>query len=260
MDSNHYGEFADFYRTGHYVRFAENMADRFERTLRLFDADAERVLDVACGEGTFATSIAEREFDVTGIDLSERMVELARERADETDVDVDFRVMDARNFEIEGTFDVATCWFDSINHILDIEGVADAFERIHAALDTGGTFVFDVLTIRALAGFEAPYELTYADASSAVVRDEDRRFETYTDVRFDYERNVVTFDITGFSKDGDRWRRFDETHRERGYRLEEIEHRLRTAGFTGITKTESLEEIEAPDGSADRVYFAARKG
>lgn len=244
-----YEAFADFYATGEYPRYSESMADRFQDTLNLFDAGGERVLDVACGEGSFVTSIAD-EFDATGIDVSERMIQFAREQAADSPGNPEFHVMDARNLDLSGTFDVVTCWFDSINHLLDENDVAAVFRQVYACLRDGGTFVFDVNTIRRLAEYDFD--------GSTVVRDERDRFETYTDVEFDYETDVLTLTITGFERCDGHWERFDEVHRERGYPLDQIERMLREAGFEDVVVTESLEEITEPDG-ASRVYFSARK-
>lgn len=245
-----YEAFADFYATGMYTLHSERMADQFRDTLALLDVDAERVLDVACGEGSFATSIAEDGFEVTGIDVSESMIELAREKAAESDADPDFHVVDAREFDLPGSFDVVTCWFDSINHFLELDDVEAVFERVYASLEDGGLFVFDVNTVQRLAEREA--------RDGSVVRDTESRFEAYTDVRFDAETNLLTLTITGFRKTDGQWERFDEVHRERGYSIAELEAALRRAGFDDPVVTGSLQEIEEPDRTK-RIYFLARK-
>lgn len=245
-----YERFADFYTTGEYTLYSERMANQFRDTLALFDADVERVLDVACGEGSFATSIAEEGFDVTGIDASESMIEIARQTAAELDADPDFHVMDAQDLDLSATFDVVTCWFDSINHLLEIDDVAAVFERVYASLEDDGLFVFDVNSISRLA--------ERGQKDPTVVRNTENRFEAYTNLRFDDETNLLTQKITCFEKNDDQWERFDEVIQERGYTIGELEGALRRVGFDDIVTTGSLREIEAPD-EAKRVYFAARK-
>lgn len=246
-----YDEFADFYATGNYVRYSEQLADQFGDVAEFFDASGERVLDVMCGEGSFVTSIAEDGFDATGIDVSERMICLAREQATESGADPDFHVMDAREFDLPGRFDVATCWFDSVNHLLDRSEVAATFERVHDSLRDGGTFIFDVNTIRRLVEYEFD--------GTRVVRNDEDRFEAYADIEFDYGTNLLTLTITGFERNDGQWERFDEIHRERGYELDEIEHTLRNVGFEEVERVETLDPIESPDEEG-RAYFAATKG
>lgn len=245
-----YEMFADFYATGEYTLYSERMAHQFRETLELFDADVERVLDVACGEGSFVTSISEDGFEATGIDISEPMIELARQRAGESEANPEFYRMDAREFELPDTFEVATCWFDSINHLLEIEDVRSVFERVYAALEDGGLFIFDVNPIPRLADRE--------QNAATVVRDTERRFEAYTDVRFDDDENLLKQTITGFKETDGHWERFDEVHEERGYPITELESELRRAGYGDVVVTGSLREITDPDRTS-RVYFCARK-
>jgi SAM-dependent methyltransferase len=59
-----------------------------------------------------------------------------------------------------GRFDLATCTGDVINHIADLRDVGRVFGNVHAALNPGGYFVFDLLNpAEATPGkpFEVPY-------------------------------------------------------------------------------------------------------
>lgn len=255
MSDRPYREFADFYATGEYVTFSERLAATFEDVLAAVDATGDRVLDLACGEGTFAVSVAEQGYDVVGVDASERMIALAREQAAERGVAVDFRVADVREADPSRRFDVVTCWFDSVNHLLDVGAVRSLFETAHGALASGGTFVFDVNTVRKLAS----YETDSSDTDSSVTRDTDARFEAYTDVSFDYETNVLSFTITGFRRTGDGWERFDERHRERGYPLDVLAERLRDVGFVEVRTTESIEGVPTSAKDPERRYFVAKR-
>ncbi|WP_306052100.1 class I SAM-dependent methyltransferase [Natronococcus wangiae] len=64
-------------------------------------------LDLACGGGRNAIFLAERDFDVTGIDVSDEALAHARRRADDAGVDVDFVRADANDVDLEeGAYDV----------------------------------------------------------------------------------------------------------------------------------------------------------
>lgn len=246
-----YERFADFYTSGEYTLYSERMAHQFQDTLALFDADADRILDVACGEGSFAIAIAEEGFDVTGIDASESMIDIARQTAGESDADPDFHVMDARDLELSATFDVVTCWFDSINHFLELDDVETVFERVYGSLEAGGLFVFDVNSISRLAD--------QGKRDPTVVRDTENRFEAYSKLQFDDETNILTQEMTCFERNDGHWERFDGVIQERGYTIAELEGALRRAGFDDVVTTGSLREIEDPE-QATRVYFGARRG
>lgn len=59
------------------------------------------VLDLACGGGRNAVFLAERGFDVTGVDVADEALDQARERADAADVDVDFVRADVEEIDLE---------------------------------------------------------------------------------------------------------------------------------------------------------------
>jgi ubiquinone/menaquinone biosynthesis C-methylase UbiE len=65
-----------------------------------------RILDVGCGTGRHAIELAKRGYSVTGVDLSENMLNRAREKAIDTGVQLDFEKADARNLPFEDEFDL----------------------------------------------------------------------------------------------------------------------------------------------------------
>lgn len=69
----------------------------------------ERVLDVGCGPGRHALALARRGVDVTGVDLSEEFIALARKAAAEEGLACSFEVADARSLAYDGEFDAAIC-------------------------------------------------------------------------------------------------------------------------------------------------------
>ena len=76
------------------------------------DVRGKRVLDIACGEGHFTRMLrAAGAASVVGIDISRRMVELARAQEDEHPLGVEYRVEDARRPSAIGEFDlVVSAW------------------------------------------------------------------------------------------------------------------------------------------------------
>jgi len=101
-----------------------------------------RILDLACGTGTLAVELANRGHYVYGIDISPQMIEKAKSKSIVSS-NVSFEVQDMTFFAVEDKFDLATCTFDSINYLLDPNGVKAMFYRLVTALHKSGLFVFD---------------------------------------------------------------------------------------------------------------------
>jgi SAM-dependent methyltransferase len=111
-----------------------------------------RVLDMPCGPGRHAVSLAEAGCEVVGVDLMPRHIDMARARAEARGVDVDFRVGDmfASSFP-DDSFDLALNLFTSIGYTDDPEDDYRLMCRIREALRPGGALVIDTMGKEVLA-------------------------------------------------------------------------------------------------------------
>jgi 2-polyprenyl-3-methyl-5-hydroxy-6-metoxy-1,4-benzoquinol methylase len=115
-----------------------------ERLLR--PAAAERLLDVACGNGLTSRRMAQARARVTAFDFSEAMIDLARKKQRAGFEEIDYRILDATNREAlrtlaVGTFDGALCNMA----LMDIADIAPLMTALASLLRPGGRFVFSVL-------------------------------------------------------------------------------------------------------------------
>jgi 2-polyprenyl-6-hydroxyphenyl methylase/3-demethylubiquinone-9 3-methyltransferase len=101
------------------------------------------VLDVGCGGGILAEGMAGRGARVTGIDLGERSLEVARLHALESGAAVDYRQVSAEDFAAErpGQFDVVTC-LEMLEHVPDPASIVGACARLARP---GGHVIFSTL-------------------------------------------------------------------------------------------------------------------
>jgi ubiquinone/menaquinone biosynthesis C-methylase UbiE len=247
-----YDQFAAVYQRGPYLRFSQALADSvLPDFLTDLGAKPTDVLDVACGEGSFAVAMAKLGYHVTGIDQSHQMINLAIERAREEDQAVDFLVEDMRSLPYEDDFDLVTCFFDSLNYMLMIKDLQEAFHNAYTALRSGGYYIFDMNTIYGLA-VDWMRQESYIHNEAEDFMEIHRQF-------FDYENQVATMEITIFKARKELWERIDEVHRERGYPIADIQFLLNETGFEIAGMYGSLKNRTDVQQTSPRVWFAARK-
>lgn len=246
-----YQKFARFYAAGPYPEYSRRMAELLPPVLERFGAKPKTLLDLACGEGTFAVIMAQRGFKVTGVDASSEMLRFARKKAEEAGVEVQLIKQDMRTLSLPEKFDVVTCWYDSLNYLLEWEELAQTFANVARVLNPGGLFIFDMNTIYGLAVSWQRQQPAYVE------QDTGELFEVHR-TSYDYERNIATLKITGFIREGEVWRRIDEEHRERGYTLSEIRKALRQAKLAELACFGSLREMAESKPDSPRVWFVAQ--
>ena len=105
--------------------------------------EGKRVLDVGCGGGILAEAMAVRGARVTGIDLGEKALSVAKLHGLESGVAVDYRLVAAEALALTspGTFDVVTC-MEMLEHVPDPGSIVAACATLAAP---GGTVVFSTL-------------------------------------------------------------------------------------------------------------------
>ena len=94
----------------------------------------KRALDIACGEGRNSIFLAQKGFDVTGVDISDVGLAKAQQRADDAGVRVDLRLADLENYRICEEYDLII----NFNFLL-----RDLIYEAYSALSRGGVFIVD---------------------------------------------------------------------------------------------------------------------
>jgi 2-polyprenyl-3-methyl-5-hydroxy-6-metoxy-1,4-benzoquinol methylase len=108
------------------------------------------VLDFGCGEGRHALSVARQGFHVTGVDVSESMLEVAEEAAIEEGLSdrLVFVVGDCRRIDLGARFDAALCLYDVIGSSPDNEDNAAILTNLARHLNTEGRVLLSVMNMQ----------------------------------------------------------------------------------------------------------------
>ncbi len=105
-----------------------------------------RILDVGCGTGRHALELGKRGYSVTGVDLSENMLNMAREKAMAAGVHIDFQVADARNLQFEDEFDLVIMICEGAFPLMETDQMNfQILEGAARALKKDGKLIFTTL-------------------------------------------------------------------------------------------------------------------
>ena len=208
----------------------------------------ELVLDLACGTGKMTLELAARNYDMTGVDISPEMLDIARGLADEYGHDVLWLCQDMREFELYGTVDAAVCCLDSINHLTEYDDLVECLSLVHNYLIPDGIFIFDI-------NGKFKFENIYAD--NTYTMEEDGAICIWEN-SYDPKSHLCDFYITLFNEDkSGKYDRFDDVQTERMYTIQEIKSALKETGMEFIGAYADFEFTSASDDS-ERIYIVAK--
>ena len=120
---------------------AETLAELILSNIKI-EAGA-KILDMAAGAGRHVINFAKRGFKVTAVDLSNNLLNVAKENASVYDFNIDFVHSDIRKFETSSKFDLVLNLFTSIGYFDNDEENFDLLRKAYNLLKPGGCFVLD---------------------------------------------------------------------------------------------------------------------
>jgi len=215
------------------------------------------VVDLGCGTGTLTELLAAKGYDMIGIDNSWEMLQIAMEKRERSGLDILYLLQDMREFELYGAVGAVISVCDSLNYLLTEEELLSTFRLVHNYLYPGGVFIFDFNTVY-------KYEEVIGDATIAENREEcSFIWENY----YHPEEEINEYDLTIFVKNDSEgksggaqncFRRFQETHYQRGYRLEQMRALLARAqlSFLEAVDADTHREVTA---RSERIIVISKK-
>lgn len=207
------------------------------------------VLELGCGTGSMTELLAQKGYDMIGIDNSPDMLEIAMEKRDESGHDILYLMQDMREFELYGTVRAAVSVCDSVNYILEEEELLEVFRLVNNYLDPGGIFIFDMNT-------PYKYEEVIGDTTIAENREESSFiWENY----FDEETGINEYALTLFIREeAGLYRKYEEFHYQKAYDPQRVMELLEEAGLKFVAAYDAFSR-EAPREDSERIYLIARE-
>lgn len=250
QDSVSYGKFAliydEFMENAPYdqwVSFTNKVLAQFGKE------NISSIIDLGCGTGEITYQLAEKGFQLTGVDLSAEMLAIAEQKQQRYNLQNTIRWinMDLRELETATTYDIAISFCDVINYIVDEQEVEQVFNRVFDSLSSGGLFLFDVHSERYLRGL--------TNQTFGEVRDNASYLWFCHEGT---EMGMVEHDLTFFIKnDQQLYDRIDEYHTQRTFSIQKYQDILSRCGFDLKCICNDFQTTLSDD--ADRIFFVAEK-
>lgn len=177
-----------------------------------------KIIDIGCGTGRHSIELAKRGYKVTGIDLSENMLNRAKEKAKDVNVEVQFIQADARNFHFDEKFDLALILCEGGFSLMETDEMNFAIlKNATSCVAPGGKLIFNCLNalfplFHSVKEFMNLENTTYYDGSFDLMQfrdfsinkisdDDGRMMELKCNERY-YVPSEIRFMLTllGFSK------------------------------------------------------------
>lgn len=207
-------------------------------------------LELAGGAGRLAVQLAKKGLDVTVADISDEMLSLAFQHAEDAGVSLNLVQADMRDLENFPHYQLVTCYADSLNYLESIEDVEATFKEVHNHLDAGGTFLFDMISPYKTDVEYPGYMYNYEDDNEAFL------WQSYAN---DELEHGVIHELTFFNRLNDgNYQRVGETHYEQAYPLEKIKNALKKGGFSSVGVTSDFGKKKATDEDS-RWFFKCKK-
>ena len=220
--------------------------DYYFKIFKRYGLSPKLGLDLGCGTGNLTVEFANRGIEMTGVDISEDMLMVAREKSE--GMDILYLNQDMCDFELYGTVDFIVSSLDCMNYITDKRDLLRVMKLVNNYLEPGGLFIFDINT---------RHKLENIIGNNTFILENDDVFCSWQN-EYDKKRKICDFYLTFFCKDKKGYMRFDEHHSERAYEIGEIKTIIEKSGMK-LLKVYHDHSFENPAKDSERVFFVAQE-
>ena len=240
-----YNEFAYFYDEFNGEADYEALYAQVKARLDAHGISSGILADLGCGTGELTLMLAQAGYDMIGIDQSEEMLCVVRDKAEQLGLSGGLLLLqqDLCALDLYGTIRGAVSTFDTLNHIPDLD---KAIANAAFFMEKGGVFLFDMNT---------PYKHQAVLGENVFTfEEEDARCVWRNHYDPDARRVTITVDID-YQETGEH---FHEEFFEYTYTLEEIKAALEKNGFT-LESVRDGESFGPLTEESERYFFCAVK-
>lgn len=142
-----FGGYARYYDLLYRDKDYRGETEFVERIIRSYVPEPRHALELGCGTGVHGIMLAERGYDVVGVDISDDMLGVAAQRLAGQPAEIATRIRfvrgDVRHARVDGRFDAVLALFHVLSYQLTNDDLRAVFSVAKAHLAPDGVFVFD---------------------------------------------------------------------------------------------------------------------
>ncbi len=236
----------------YYDRFVgadyERIISFIDRKIKVHFPTASLVCDVGCGSGTVTFGLAEKGYDMIGVDGSmDMLAEAMDKRADYSNgQEVLLLLQQLPEFELYGTVDVIVSTLDTVNYLSGEEDLDRLFYWFQNYLNPNGILIFDINTL---------YKYQTLLNNHCEVYD---TAEVFLSWRSAFDGQLCSHQLSFFEKDGAVYRRREEEQQQRYFSSERIEQLFKKYNFELLETCDDYSD-QQPNPTTQRITYIVRK-
>jgi len=186
------------------------------------------ILDLGCGSGGYSIYLAEMGYNVIGIDSASEMIQLAQEKASQTEVDIEFQCLKMTDFanKLQQQFDAIICNGNTLSHLLESDQVLRMFQECAASLKPTGAAIFHILNYKRI----LEHKRRDFPVRVSIEGDQQYIFSRF----YDYTPTFLEFNMVAVANENGEWYSRSMQMMHRPWLKHELVDLAKKAGFNGI--------------------------
>lgn len=245
-------DYAYYYNIFYADKDYKSEAQKVHLILDRYGNHIKRIINFGCGTGRHDIELAEMGYLCTGIDMSQVMIDIAKENAKAENKNLNFSVADIRNYSGDCVYDAVISLFHVMSYQNTNQDILESFQAARRVLHSGGILLFDV--------WYGPGVLSDRPVVRVKeVQDNKHKFVRIARPIMYDKKNVVDvcYEVLVIDRQSGETRAINEVHSMRYFFSPELELLLKQAGFELIENFD-CEDLGETGYDSWTSYFVAK--
>ena len=245
-------DYAYYYNAFYRDKDYKQEAKQIDEIIKKYGKDVSAIINFGCGTGKHDLELSQMGYSCAGIDLSPKMIEIAKQNSEGIEKQIDFSVADIRSYDSSKKYDAVISLFHVMSYQNSNEDILAAFQSARKVLNKGGLFLFDVWYGPGVLSDKPEFRV------KEVEDEKYRLIRIATPIMHDKTNVVdVCYEVLVIDKETNETKIIREEHNMRYFFRPEIENLLKQEGFELLDNLD-CNTLEKTDFNSWTSYFIAK--